>query len=55
MVVTVRDHEAELNTIYRGVEKIDVDQNGFRLVLKGGYISKLYDKEKYEYTRGAKR
>ncbi len=55
MTVTVRDYEHELNTIYRGVEKIDVVQNGFRLVLKGGYVSKLYDKQRYEYTRGTRR
>lgn len=52
MTVTVRDHEYECNTSYHDIEKIDVKQDGFRLVLKGGYVSKLYDKQRYEYTRG---
>ena len=55
MTVTVRDHEHECNTIHRDIERIDVKQDGFRLVHKGGYVSKLYDKERYEYTRGARR
>lgn len=55
MTVTVRDREYECDTVCHGIEKIDVKQDGFRLVFKGGYVSKLYDKQRYEYTRGARR